>query len=190
AIGTLAFLVFVVGVSLLRVRRFAGERSRSFLQFQALTGILVVGALPGIVLAVAMPFLGWERHSYLYGMGVGLPTIATAYMITYQPLINIRGLLPRIGFYVMLATLSAGVLFALLQGYVRSIDQPGLPAIFFYAIGLVFVVLSAAVLLLHFLYQKSAVPFLFMRDAFVKERVLTGFAGEIQALEDTEESLE
>ena len=118
---------------------------------------------------------------------ISMTIVAVSYVISHYSLIDLRNLLMRIGYYLALFFLVALIVFGL-QAYILKLKFNIYPPGFFIWLLTLFIMGgSLSVLFLHIRYLQTVMHFLFFRDAFKKERMLSGLITEIQVLEDSPE---
>ena len=124
------------------------------------------------------------------GFLCGLPVFACAFVTVRYPLFNLERIARRVLYYVALSLGATVPAFLALRSHVGTAHGIALPVSFLYLMATLVTAIVAVVLVLHFRYLRPLAPYIFLRDAFVKERALSGFVSEIQSLEEARESPE
>ena len=124
------------------------------------------------------------------GFLCALPIFSCAFVMVRYPLFNLERIALRVLYYIALSLSATVPAFLLLQSHVGTAHGIALPVSFLYFMATLVTGIVAVVLVLHFRYLQPLAPYIFLRDAFVKERALSGFVTEVQSLEEARESPE
>ncbi len=125
-----------------------------------------------------------------WGLVVALPVTACAFVTVRHPLFNLARISRRVLYYVAVSLAASVPAFLALRVHLAAHHQVHLPITFLYLLGTVTTALVALVLTMHFRYLRPLAPYIFLRDAFEKERELFSFVSEVQSLEEARESPE
>ncbi|MEQ9366909.1 MAG: hypothetical protein RIF32_21905, partial [Leptospirales bacterium] len=144
---------------------------------------------------------GWPGHTVaayrtvqLLGVVLaGVVPVVYAFVVTVNPLVHIWRLFRRVSFYLGLCFLAATIIYGCLALYydseVFSEGGGSAPGLFFlYFVFLVIAMLTVLIAVLHHTYLKAAIPYIFFRDVYSKEKVLNEFVNEVQAMDSSREN--